>query len=300
MRELELSRKQFNKLEKFPLIEGTLESESNLYWVPNSKSEIIKVYKDYEDIAYMDEKWGAINNLIKYTSELDFPELLVPSGILKVKKQFMGSIYPVLEGYTIKQYLYTFYCPVKVKIEIFRKVGGILEKIKNSNPKYNAAFADVHTDNFMIIGYPSKNILNGHDFKVMACDTDSMKILDSPGVTGLYLADSDKFADYEKYPLDKDYMVIPSSNTDIYCFIMMILELVAKSNCVSFLNEDEYYYYLDYLDSLGFDSNLLRSFASIYEDDKDNISPLPYIDGLIKMSKKSTLVNFYKKRTLKK
>lgn len=295
-----LSTSDFNNLELFPLIKGTLESESDLYYVPGNKKEIIKVYKNYKDQEYVYEKMHVLDNLIKYTTEIDFPELLVANKMLKVNDLFMGPIFPVIEGYTTKIYFYTFYSPVKVKIEILRKIGMLLEKIKETNPKYNAAFADVHMDNFMIVGFPSNTTHFSPNFKLMACDTDSMKLLDSPGVTGLYLADADKFIDYEKYPLDEDYMVMPSTNTDIYCYIMMILELVAKSNYVSCLNEDEYYRYLDFLDNLGFDANLLNSFASIYDDTTDNISPLPYIDSLVKMSNKSTLQNFYKKRTLKK
>ena len=300
MKILELDGKEFENLKLFPLIKGTLESESDLYWAPNSNDELIKIYKNYHDQEYIAEKMQIVNNLIKYTSELDFPELLVPSGIAKVDNHIVGPILPLIKGYTVKIYFYTFYSPLKVKVEILKKIGMLLDKIKNTNPKYNAAFADVHADNFMIVGFPSDNVENSPEFKIMACDTDSMKILDSPGVTGLYLADSDKFMDYEKYPLDENYMVKPSSNTDIYCYIMMILELVAKSNYVSCLNEDEYYRYLDFLDKLGFDSKLLNSFASIYDDSIDNISPLEYIDSLMKMSNKSTLQNFYKQRTLKK
>ena len=297
---LELTRGEFEKLERFPLIKGTLESESDLYYVPGNHKRIIKVYKNYRDVGYVMGKMHEIDNLIRYTTELNFPELLVPDGKAMIDGYMLGPTMPVIPGYTAKIYFYTFYSSVKVKVEILRKIGMLLEKIRLTSPKYNAAFADVHADNFIIPGFPSSNIKFSPYFRIVACDTDSMKLIDSPGVTGLYLADSDKFMDYEKYPLDDDYMVMPSSNTDIYCYIMMTLELIAKSNYVSCLNEDEYYRYLDFLDKLGFDHKLLESFASIYDDTTDNISPLPYIDAVLKMNNKSTLLNFYKTRTLKK
>ena len=296
---IELSKDEFNHLEPFNLIEGILEKESDMYYSPNSQNEIIKVYKNYQNKKYIDEKMETIDNLIKYTTELDFPELLVPNGILKVDGNIMGPIYPRIHGYTSRIYFYTFYCPTKVKIEILRKIGLLLEKIKNTNPKYNAAFSDVHVDNFMIPGFPSNNVEKSPNFNIIACDTDSMKIYNSPGITGYYLFDSDKMSYYEKYPLDSEGFVKASSNTDIFCYIMMILDLISKSEYVYCLNEDEYYRYLDYLDKLGFDSSLLESFASVYEDDIDNISPLPYLNSLTKISKKSSLQAFYKTRLKK-
>lgn len=298
MKTLELNQTEFKQLEPFHLIEGTLEKESDLYYMPGNKNEIIKVYKNYQNKRYMAEKMATNANLLKYTSELSFPELLTPSGILKVDNEIVGTIYPRIKGYTTRIYFYTFYCPIKVKIEILRKIGTLLEKIKNTNPLYNAAFSDVHVDNFMVTGFPSNNIKNSPNFKIMACDTDSMKLLDTPGITGYYLYDADKLGDYDKYPLDEDGFVIPSSNTDIFCYIMMIFDLISRSEYVYCLNEDEYYRYIDYLDKIGFDSKLLESFASVYDDNIDNISPLPYLDSLSKMSDESTLLSFYKKRRL--
>ena len=72
-----------------------------------------------------------------------------------------------------------------------------------------------------------------------------------------------------------------------------------KKEYVYTLNIDEYYRYLDYLDKLGFDSNLLNAFASVYEEDIDNINPLPYLEGLKKISDECSLTNFYKQRIKK-
>lgn len=299
MKTLELNMEEFNNLKPLHLIAGTLEKESDMYFYPGTKKEIIKVYKNYLDKEYIEAKMLALDNLLSYTNELDFPELLKPIGILKVEGNIMGPIYPKIQGYTSRIYLNTFYDTMDIKIEILRKIGILLDKIAKTNPKYNAAFADVHVDNFIINGIPLDNVTNVNNIKITACDTDSMKILSSPGITGYYLYDSDKFGDYEKYPLDNDGFVLANTNTDIYCYSMMLLDLISKSEYVYSLNIDEYYRYLDFLDKLGFDGNLLNAFASLYDEDIDNINPLPYLDGLRTISDKCALTNFYQKRLKK-
>ena len=291
-----MTKEEFENLKPLHLIAGTLEKESDMYYVPGTKKKIIKVYKNYQDKAYIDAKMLAIDNLLQYKREVDFPELLEPTGILKVENNIMGPIYSKILGYTSRIYLNTFYDTIDIKIEIFRKIGELLHKIAKTNPKYNAAFADVHVDNFIINGIPLDNVRNVKNISITACDTDSMKILSSPGITGYYLYDGDKFSDFDKYPLDEDGYVLANTNTDIYCYSMMLLDLISKSEYVYSLNIDEYYHYLDFLDKLGFDSNLLRAFASLYEEDIDNISPLPYLDGLRTISDECALTNFYQKR----
>lgn len=299
MKTLELTKEEFENLKPLHLIQGTLEKESDMYYAPGTKKKVIKVYKNYEDQVYIDAKMLALDNLLQYTKELDFPELLKPIGILKVEDKIMGTIYPKITGYTSRIYLNTFYDTMDIKIAILRKIGELLERIANTNPKYNAAFADVHVDNFIVNGIPLDNVTNIDNIKITACDTDSMKILSSPGITGYYLYDSDKLSDFSKYPLDMDGFVLANTNTDIYCYSMMLLDLISKSEYVYTLNIDEYYRYLDYLDKLGFDGNLLNAFASVYEEDIDNISPLPYLEGLKKISNDSSLTNFYKQRIKK-
>ena len=52
--------------------------------------------------------------------------------------------------------------------------------------------------------------------------------------------------------------------------------------------------------SLQINSHLLESFSSIYTNDIDNISPLPYLDSLYDIDERSSLKSFYEKTLLKK
>lgn len=91
MNTLELTKEEFENLKPLHLIQGTLEKESDMYYVPGTKKKVIKVYKNYEDQEYIDAKMLVLNNLLQYTKELDFPELLKPIGILKVEDKIMAQ-----------------------------------------------------------------------------------------------------------------------------------------------------------------------------------------------------------------
>ena len=67
-------------------------------------------------------------------------------------------------------------------------------------------------------------------------------------------------------------------NTDMYCYIMVILNFLYGDN-VNNMNINDFYCYLDYLYKIGIDSSLLECFNSIYSD-CDNINPMNYIDSL--------------------
>ena len=300
MKKINFTKEELNNLEKLHLVVGTIEKESIMYYSPSNENEIIKVYNNFDNKLYVMEKLRNTRNLLKYIKEFEFDELLKPTGIALLDNEIIGIIYPIVEAYTARTYLNLNIVPMKLKIEIIRKIGLLLEKIKNSDSKFNAAFSDVHADNFLVNDIKvdeNKNITN---LSIMACDTDSMRILDSKGTPGLYLYDSEKLTEFDKYKFDSEKIIIPDSNTDIYCYIIIILDFISKSNFAYCLNVDEYNRYIDYLDKLQYDSKLLESFSSIYKNDIDNISPLPYLDSLYNIDEKSSLKSFYENKILKK
>ncbi len=296
MKKLVLTSKDLNNLEKLPLVEGTVERESIMYYSPEKEREVLKVYQNYDNKIYIMEKLRNARNLLTYLKKEDFPELLRPLGIVYLDDKIIGTIYSEKYAYTARTYLSLNIINIKIKVEMLRRIGMLLEKIKHTNPEYNAAFADVHTDNFLVDDIVVDKDRNINHLSIVACDTDSMKIKDSKGNPAYYLYDGEKLSEFDKYRLDADKIIIPDSNTDIYCYIMIILDFISKSNYTYCLNVNEYNRYLDYLDSLGVDHNLLRSFASVYDNDIDNISPLPYLNALYNIGDNATLQSFYKRK----
>ena len=297
MKNLDLTSEEFSNLEPFRVMEGTIEKESSMYHLPD-ENKIIKAYNNSDDKYYLMRKLRAIRNLLEYTSKTDMPELLTPHGFLTVDNQVIGAIYPIIDAYTARTYLYSEYINMELKVEILKKIGTLLEKIKNSHPKYNAAFSDVHIDNFLIEDIIVDENKNINDISLVACDTDSMRILDSKGNPSYYLCDVEKLGEIGKYRPDCEGNIIPDFNSDLYCYNMILLDFISKSNYVYCLGVDEYNRYIDYLDKINVDPNILSAFESVYRYDMDNLSPLEHLDALHDINEEASLQSFYRKQLL--
>ena len=70
-----------------------------------------------------------------------------------------------------------------------------------------------------------------------------------------------------------------NENTDYYCYNIVLLNFLYGAD-INSLNIDEYYNYLNYLDSLKIDNLLLDSFNRIVTDNVDNINPRDAVSTL--------------------
>ena len=72
--------------------------------------------------------------------------------------------------------------------------------------------------------------------------------------------------------------IIPTSNSDLYCYNIMVLNYLYGDN-INNLSESAFYDYLNYLRYIGIDYSLLDSFSKLVKyKDNDNISC--YLDSL--------------------
>lgn len=154
-------------------------------------------------------------------------------------------------------------------------IGNTLEEMRHmrENPLLSDfCLGDLHEDNFIV-----------SNKKLYTIDLDDAKI-DSISPISSYLQMGTLFSKFETYK----YKIIEESpyfvkyevnyNTDLYCYIMIILNFLYGDN-VNNMDIEEFYCYLDYLDRLGIDGSLLKCFNSIYSD-FDNINPMNYINSL--------------------
>lgn len=287
MKIINLSRKDFRLLEEFKLSSGITAGEAVFYYKPNDKNRILKAYVN-NDPLYLDTKLDTILELDLNKEKINIPELVLADEIFTVDDKFKGSITLAVPGKNASVYLRSKEIPINTKIQILKQIGSILDRISKCDPSLNLAFADVHMDNFLVDETDS-------NIKTYGIDTDSMKIKDNSGITNFYLGYSPA-KKVKKYETLGNMIVLPSKETDIFCFIMMIMELISGDRNIFKMPIKRFKKYLDYLDSIGFDSSLLASFASVYENDKDNINPLPYLDALSKISDKSSLSSFVRHR----
>lgn len=154
-------------------------------------------------------------------------------------------------------------------------LGNTLEEMRHmrENPLLSDfCLGDLHEDNFIV-----------SNKKLYTIDLDDAKI-DSISPIASYLQvgslfsylHTDKYIIEDYNPYFVKYKV--DYNTDMYCYIMVILNFLYGDN-VNNMNINDFYCYLDYLYKIGIDSSLLECFNSIYSD-CDNINPMNYIDSL--------------------
>ena len=154
-------------------------------------------------------------------------------------------------------------------------IGNTLEEMRHmrENPLLSDfCLGDLHEDNFIV-----------SNKKLYTIDLDDAKI-DSISPIASYLQvgslfsylHTDKYIIEDYNPYFVKYKV--DYNTDMYCYIMVILNFLYGDN-VNNMNINDFYCYLDYLYKIGIDSSLLECFNSISSSD-DNINPMNYIDSL--------------------
>lgn len=154
-------------------------------------------------------------------------------------------------------------------------IGNTLEEMRHmrENPLLSDfCLGDLHEDNFIV-----------SNKKLYTIDLDDIKIDSiSPIVSYLQVGSLFSYLHTDKYiiedynPYFVKYKV--DYNTDMYCYIMVILNFLYGDN-VNNMDIEEFYCYLDYLYKIGIDSSLLECFNSISSSD-DNINPMNYIDSL--------------------
>ena len=154
-------------------------------------------------------------------------------------------------------------------------IGNTLEEMRHmrENPLLSDfCLGDLHEDNFIV-----------SNKKLYTIDLDDIKIDSiSPIVSYLQVGSLFSYLHTDKYiiedynPYFVKYKV--DYNTDMYCYIMVILNFLYGDN-VNNMNINDFYCYLEYLYKIGIDSSLLECFNSISSSD-DNINPMNYIDSL--------------------
>lgn len=279
-------------LESFELPEGTVAGEADFFYKPNDKTKLLKIYKRFSDNE-LELRLKSILDLDENRDQISVPGLILPNEICFDHDRFQGPVFPIKPGNNASVYLHSDAYPIKVKIEILKQIGTILDGIAKCSPSLNLAFSDVHADNFLVDGAYSGSI---EHMTTYAIDTDGMRIKANPSAPNFRLKNRAimTISKYETYKDNRGIArIMPSKETDTYCFIMMVLDIIS-GNTMELLSVDEFKKYLDYLDGLGFNSNLLASFASVYETDKANISPLPYLNYLSRVSRKSSYESFYR------
>ena len=230
-----------------------------------------------------DNKLNTINFLIDNKNIINIEELVLPSGIayldrnsgiIVIKEKFIDNIN---FRYVLTSNLYSF----SEKIEYFKQIGLILDKMKNirNNTSIKDFYlCDLYTDNF---------ILNTDTNRINVIDMDSCKINGNNNCSSYYLFENNVIDSVKKYKKKElswftEYEI--NENTDILCYIIMLISFISGCD-INKININEFNNYMDYLVNFGLSNQLVSILARIYSND-DNVNPYLLLDELNKYDSK--------------
>lgn len=287
---INMSKRKLDSLEPMKLPNSVINTESQIFYFSyRGVDKLLKKLYNYDGLAFANKLYTlqAIDSNSSYIPD----NFVIPEFLVSINKRIEAFVVPLIKGDNLSVILNDFNISNEEKKYYLKRLGQILEQMKNIR-KYTSLtdfyIGDLHEDNLMID-------YNKRDIHIV--DFDSCKIMGNKSSPSRYLtlngllnsnngkykktSDNDALANYEV-----------DENTDIYCYIMIILNYLYNGQ-ISNVDIEEFYKFINYLNDIGVDLNLLESFNRILSNDKNN-NPIDFIDTLT--PKQVSLARIYKKR----
>lgn len=292
-----LTEEEFKELEDFKVESGVPNTEGTFKKIKiDGQTKLIKRHtrgKHQELISYnigMFLKYKDI--LLKHNSHLVLPEEEV-----KLKNSY-SNIYTLklIEGIPLQYLLRCDECNFKIKL--LQNLGSILNKFGYiPNFPYNLHIGDLHEGNIIL---DTKRNLKIIDTTSLYIENTNHFLFDNPNdVPESKYLEYNKEIKKEKYhnKYKKGYLhsIIPSKDSDIFCYIIIILNTLLQLEA-SMLNYNSLLNYLDYLENIGIDLNFLYSVTTLFSL-SPNINPYNYISSITNEQLSEAHYLKYKKRT---
>ena len=281
MKVISISKKRFENLEKYQLPSSIFNSESVLYTLPikNRWETINKILKRLyvTNGPLFGNKLETINSLIDLQEEINIPEIVFPEKLAVVNYEVVGYTMEQIDSINLETALRNDDIDAKTKIKYLRQIGEILEKMSNIR-KFSQVkdfyLNDIHENNF---------IVEKSSDSIRVVDIDSCKINGNFTFGSRYLSPMSMANNITKYKHETNGICggffIPTEDTELYCYIIMILNTLYGGgfNRVSL---EEFYNYLEYLNSIGVSLELVDKFEKIVSN-THNENPYEFLDELI-------------------
>ena len=281
MRIESISKKRFENLEMYKLPSTVFNSEAQMYTLPikNRWQTINKLLKRlYVTSGPMfGNKLQTINSLIDLQDTIDIPEIVFPEKIAVVNYEIVGYIMDLVESINLETALRSYDVPAETKIKYLRQIGEILEKMKQVR-KFTSVkdfyLNDIHENNFVI---------DTKTDSIRVVDIDSCKINGNFTFGSRYLSPMSMANQIPKYKHEENGMCggffVPTEDTELYCYIIMILNTLYGGG-INRLPLEEFYNYIEYLHSLGISQELINIFEKIVSN-THNENPYLLLEELI-------------------
>lgn len=276
MQIINMSKTKLNSLEPLILPKGVTSTECELFkYNYYGKEKLLKKLYRTNGIIFANKLYTieALNS-----NKDNIPSnFIVPEVLVSINKQIEAFTMKYIKGTNLSIILNEPTITYEEKINYLKSIGNILEQMKNIR-KYTELkdfyIGDIHEDNFLV---------DTEKQEIFVADLDSCKIADNKSFPGRYLTTTSLLRYNEiKYSLldepDRiaDYKV--TEETDIYCYIIMILNYLYDGR-VDRLSIEEFYRFINYLDDIEVNKELIESFEKIVVG-APNVNPVNYLDTL--------------------
>ena len=276
MQIINMSKTKLNSLEPLILPKNVTSTECELFkYTYYGKEKLLKKLHRTDGIIFANKLYtiGALNaNKDSMPSNFVLPESLV-----SINKKIEAFTMKYIKGINLSVILNNPDITYEEKIHYLKSIGRILEQMQNIR-KYtnlnNFYLGDIHEDNFLV---------ERDKQEIYIVDLDSCKIAGNKSFPGRYLTNSSliKYNNTKYQTLSQtddlaDYKI--DENTDIYCYIIMILNYLYDGR-VDRLSLDKFYDFINYLEDIKVNIELIECFNKIVVGG-NNINPCNYLDTL--------------------
>lgn len=276
MQIINMSKTKLNSLEPLILPKNVTSTECELFKYPYyGKEKLLKKLHRTDGIIFANKLYTIeALNANKDSMPSNF---ILPESLVSINKKIEAFTMKYIKGINLSVILNNPDITYEEKIHYLKSIGRILEQMQNIR-KYtnlnNFYLGDIHEDNFLV---------ERDKQEVYIVDLDSCKIAGNKSFPGRYLTNSSliKYNNTKYQTLSQtddlaDYKI--DENTDIYCYIIMILNYLYDGR-VDRLSLDKFYDFINYLEDIKVNIELIECFNKIVVGG-NNINPCNYLDTL--------------------
>ena len=265
----QISDYEFQSITKEPLIKGR---DATIFRYGDEK--ILKVFNT-NLTDYLNNKRYVLSSLLYYKDKIDIQNLVLPNELIEVDDKLKGYTMDYIQGVTLEKKLVSNKVTIDKKIKFLKDLGKILEDMK-------VLRKEQHIENFYLNDLHEKNILVDDRNIIHFVDIDSVQIFSSKPFPSKYLQEYLPINNFlNKY---KWYYGLTwgdfwaNENTEIYCYIIIILNMLLNTQSYR-LKINQLLEYLNIMEDLGIPKELTEIFSRIYSYN-ENINPYEMLDEL--------------------
>lgn len=276
MQIINMSKTKLNSLEPLILPKNVTSTECELFKYPYyGKEKLLKKLHRTDGIIFANKLYTIeALNANKDSMPSNF---VLPESLVSINKKIEAFTMKYIKGINLSVILNNPDITYEEKIHYLKSIGRILEQMQNIR-KYtnlnNFYLGNIHEDNFLV---------ERDKQEIYIVDLDSCKIAGNKSFPGRYLTNSSliKYNSTKYQTLSQtddlaDYKI--DENTDIYCYIIMILNYLYDGR-VDRLSLDKFYDFINYLEDIKVNIELIECFNKIVVGG-NNINPCNYLDTL--------------------